>query len=232
MECMCYAGLLTPLKDAVGIVHDSGRAAADMAGLHRSQNEDERLQTVSSDVMTCDLNLACSPTSARHVCLLSWRHVLLTVSGCPFLTWLIIAKNQLVIALAAQEITLDAVGMDAIRRAPAASATKRRSASLRKATSLASTPEQEPSQGTARISAASSGAIQPSAQQEHTTQQSAVQVQSIESTLQPDPTSQSARSGREMRATQELDFTVLEPITIASPTVATTMVGCGGCFPK
>ena len=47
---VCHAGFLTPLKDAVGIVHDSGRAAADVAGLPRSQNETEKLQTVS---MTC-----------------------------------------------------------------------------------------------------------------------------------------------------------------------------------
>ena len=122
--------------------------------------------------------------------------------------------------VAVQEIMLDAVGMDAIRRAPAATRTRGRSASLRKATSLASTPEQEASQGTARKSAVSSGAVQPSAQQ------------STESKLQPDTAPEPARSGRKLKVTQELDFTVLEPIIIASPSVATTTVGCGGCFPK
>ena len=129
---------------------------------------------------------------------------------------------------------LDAVGMDAIRRAPAAPLTKMRSASLRKATSIAATPEQEQSQpeGDARSSSASSGGVQPSAQQGLSTRHSAARSTPAASMLPLDPAPESARSGRELRVTQELDFTVLEPIIIASPTVATTKIGCGGCFPK
>ena len=127
---------------------------------------------------------------------------------------------------------LDAVGMDAIRRAPAAPLTKRRSASLRKAASFAATPEQEQSQGT-RQSAANSGANQPSAQQDPSTRHPAMQPlqeQSADSTQDVAPTR--ARSGRELKVTQDLDFSVLEPITIVSPSVATTTIGCGGCFPR
>jgi hypothetical protein len=48
LERMFCAGLGT-VRDAVGIVQDSGRAAADIAGLPHAEGDAEKLQKVSSD---------------------------------------------------------------------------------------------------------------------------------------------------------------------------------------
>ena len=61
---MLCAGLGT-VRDAVGIVQETGRAAADIAGLPHAEGEAEKLQNVCRLALPCiSTNRSCSTTSA------------------------------------------------------------------------------------------------------------------------------------------------------------------------
>lgn len=60
--CRIPAGLMDPISEAVGMAKDTGRAAADMAGVERSPDEGERLQQVMEveNGMECVLHVMSS----------------------------------------------------------------------------------------------------------------------------------------------------------------------------